>query len=163
MGIALLTLLAGFAAASADEPGESSVPRRRPSPTRATLESLAVPGLGQIRSGETVRGLLVMGLESYLITRVVIENSKANGDLERSRETTGGESTYWRQGFELHRDRRSDLLFWTAITHMYNLLDAYVAAHLAGVDEEIDRVKRMTWRVEPTVEGGGDVSLSWTF
>ena len=158
-----IVLAAALVAASAGCAGAEAPARRRPSPTRATLESLAVPGLGQIHSGDTVRGLLIFGFESYLVTRAVIEDRKSRGDLERSEETTGGESEFWRRGFELHRDRRSDLLFWTAIAHMYNLLDAYVAAHLAGVDEEIDRVQHITWRFEPTADGGGDVSLSWVF
>jgi hypothetical protein len=46
---------------------------------------------------------------------------------------------------------------------MYNLLDAYVSAHLAGVEEEMDRVQRITWHIEPALDGGGDVSLTWTF
>ncbi len=156
-------LAAVLLAASAGDAGAQAPARRRPSPTRATLESLAVPGLGQLRSGDTIRGLLILGLESYLVTRAVIENKRSRHDLERSEETTGGESVSWRSGSEFHRDRRNDLLFWTAISHMYNLLDAYVAAHLAGVDEEIDRVQRITWRIEPTADGGGDVSLSWAF
>jgi hypothetical protein len=63
----------------------------------------------------------------------------------------------------MHKERQGDLLFWTAITHMYNLLDAYVSAHLAGVEEEMDRVQRITWHIEPALDGGGDVSLTWTF
>ncbi len=162
--LAAALLAAAPLAAAAEPAGVDEAPaRRRPSPTRATLESLAFPGLGQLRSGDTVRGLLILGLESYLVTRVVIEDKRSRRDLERSEETTGDESDYWRGTSAHHRDRRNDLLFWTAISHMYNLLDAYVSAHLAGVEEEIDRVQRITWRIEPTADGGGDVSLSWAF
>jgi hypothetical protein len=162
LGPVALALLLAATPLRAEE-GEKRGPGRGPSPTSATLQSLFVPGLGQIRSREPLHGLLFLGVESYLLTRVAIENNEAGDALDRAEETTGVESAYWQRSYELHRDRRGDFLFWTAITHMLNLVDAYVAAHLNGVEEEIDRVKTVTWRFEPTVDGGGDVSLSWTF
>jgi hypothetical protein len=121
-----------------------------------------VPGLGQIRAGEPIRGALVIGLESYLIARVAVEQRRARRDDERADETEGTPADVFRLAAADHRDRRSDLLFWTAIAHMYNLIDAYVAAHLSEVDREIDDVHRLTWRMEPRA-GGGDLSVTWTF
>lgn len=149
-------------ATSAGRADAEAPPRRRVSPTRATLESLVLPGLGQVRAGDTVRGLAIFGLESYLVARVVIEDRRAREDRDRAAASSGAERLEDQAGAAMHESRRSDLLFWTAVAHMYNLLDAYVAAHLSTVDEEIDDVQRITLRVEPR-PSGGDIAVSWAF
>ncbi len=162
---AAAVLLAAVSLASIAEPaaGAAKPPRRGPSPTRATLESLFVPGLGQVRSGNPIRGAFAFGLESYLVARAVVEARRARNDEDRAvAAATDAEAFEPEQLAAGHRESRDDFLFWTAIAHMYNLLDAYVAAHLSGVDDEIDEVQRITWQLEPRA-GGGDLSVTWTF
>jgi len=55
------------------------------------------------------------------------------------------------------------MVFWGAIAHMFNMLDAYVAAHLSNVDEEIDAVRRLTFHATPSPSGGEMLALSWHF
>jgi hypothetical protein len=45
---------------------------------------------------------------------------------------------------------------------MFNMLDAYVAAHLSEIDEEMKEVERLTLRAAPAA-GGGEIVLSWSF
>ena len=160
---ALAPLAALLIAALLAGPALAVAPRRhRPSPTRATLESLVVPGLGQYRSGQPVRALFALGLESYLVGRAVLEEARARDDDERARtEATSLASANLASAAE-HRQSRDSFLFWTVMAHMYNLLDAYVSAHLADVDEEIDDVRRVTWRLEPSADGG-DLAVAWAF
>jgi len=156
-------LLAPVDAAHAAAAATAAVRHPGPSPTRATLESLVLPGLGQYHSGEPVRAALAFGLESYLVARAVVEARRAADDDDRALAAAGTSTEFVAlQSASGHRNRRDDYVFWTAIAHMYNLLDAYVAAHLSGVEDEIDDVQRITWQLEPRA-GGGDIALTWTF
>lgn len=152
-------------AACAD--GAATPPRFRISPPRATLESLALPGLGQLRSGEPVRAFAAFALESYLVTRAVIEARRANDDRDRADAAAAagdasGEALA-HLGVDLHEERRDEMIFWGAIAHMFNMLDAFVAAHLSEVDEEIESVRRLTLHATPSPSGGEMLALSWNF
>jgi hypothetical protein len=145
----------------------TTAPRYRVSPTNATLQSMVVPGLGQYHAGAPVRGAIAFALESYLVTRVLIEHDRAGDDRDRAEEAGNAGDAAAESEFatsaDLHEERRGELLFWTGIAHMFNMLDAYVAAHLSLVDEEIDTVERLTFNASPTLGGGETLTLTWSF
>jgi hypothetical protein len=146
---------------------QTTAPRYRVSPTKATLQSLVVPGLGQYRAGARVRGAIAFALESYLVTRTLIEHDRAGDDRDRQEEAMNAgdidAANQFATSAELHEERRSELLFWTGIAHMFNMLDAYVAAHLSLVDEEIDSVQRITFNASPSLGGGETLAVTWNF
>jgi hypothetical protein len=121
-----------------------------------------LPGLGQIHAGDHLRGAAVMAFEGYLIARVFVENHRANRDRDRARAAVPDEAAVYEAGADLHRQRRDDLIFWSSVAHMFNMLDAYVAAHLSEIDEEMKEVERLTLRAAPAA-GGGEIVLSWSF
>ena len=146
---------------------QPKAPRYRVSPTSATLQSLAVPGLGQYKAGARVRGAIAFALESYLVTRTLIEHDRAGDDRDREEEAQNAGDAAAASEFAasaaLHEENRSEFLFWTGIAHMFNMLDAYVAAHLSLVDEEIDSVQRLTFNASPSLGGGETLTLTWNF
>jgi len=137
------------------------------SPTRATLESLALPGLGQYHSGAPVRAFFAFAFESYLFTRAIVESRRAGDDRDRAAAAAAagdaGAEAFARLGIDLHEERRDEMVFWGAIAHMFNMLDAYVAAHLSQVNDEIDSVRRLTLHAAPSPGGGEVLALSWNF
>jgi Family of unknown function (DUF5683) len=155
------------AGAAQPAPPPTTGPRYRVSPTRATLQSMVVPGLGQYRAGARVRGAVAFALESYLVTRTLIEHDRAGDDRDRAEEAgmagdVAAESEFAASA-DLHEERRGELLFWTGIAHMFNMLDAYVAAHLSLVDDEIDSVERLTFNASPSLGGGETLTVTWSF
>jgi uncharacterized protein DUF5683 len=155
------------AGAAQPAPPVTTEPRYRVSPTSATLQSLVVPGLGQYRAGARVRGAIAFALESYLVTRVFIEHDRAGDDRDREDAANAAgdinAANEYAASANLHEERRGELLFWTGIAHMFNMLDAYVAAHLSLVDEEIDSVQRITFNASPSLGGGETLAVTWNF
>ena len=105
---------------------DSSVVLKK-SPSGAVLRSALVPGWGQWYTGHRWKAALVAGAEFFLAGAAVYEHEQV------SRSATPSEA-------DRHRDRQTSFMLWFIGTLVYSLLDAYVDAHLYGLDEELEIV-----------------------
>ena len=109
----------------------SAVPEDREvgtkSPRGAVCRSALVPGWGQWYTGHRWKAALVAGTEVFLVGAAVYEHGQV------SRSTILSEA-------DRHRDRRTTFVLWFMGTLVYSLLDAYVDAHLYGLDEGLEIV-----------------------
>jgi len=97
------------------------------SPSGAVWRSALVPGWGQWYTEHRWKAALVAGAELFLAGAVVYEHEQVY------RSATPSEA-------DRHRDRRASFVLWFIGTFVYSLLDAYVDAHLYGLDEELEFV-----------------------
>lgn len=115
-------------------PAESppvSIERR--SPTGALLRSAVLPGWGQFYNGEEVKGLILGSVEIGLAVWLVLEHLAAE-DARKDYQESGDPADQSR--YELHSQRRLDLIWYTSGAWLYGMLDAYVGAHLYAFEEE---------------------------
>jgi hypothetical protein len=114
-----------------ESPAPDSVPSTAPlpshSPTGALLRSAALPGWGQFYNEEYLKGVVLGVTGTGLLTLLLIENSAANEAREDYLES-GSPSD--EDHYELHRQNRLDLIWYTSAAWLYGMLDAYVDAHL---------------------------------
>ena len=89
-------------------------------PTGAMLRSAALPGWGQFYNDEPLKGIAFGALELGLLGWLIYENSAAE-DARLS----GDDASY-----QIHRQRRLDLIWYTSASWLLGMLDAYVDAHL---------------------------------
>ncbi len=87
------------------------------SPTGAAIRSALFPGWGQFYNQKPLKGSLLLCTESFFLTRIVLEERHA--DISTS-----------------HRRRRNTFIFWWSAIKLYAIIDAYVDAHLWGLDRE---------------------------
>lgn len=109
------------------------------SPTGALLRSAAMPGWGQFYNERPVKGLVLGALELGLLALLVDEHVRAESARDEFLESgdPGDEADY-----ETHRERRLDLIWLTAASWLYGMMDAYVDAHLFAFDHENERFGR---------------------
>ena len=51
-----------------------------------------------------------------------------------------------------HYDRRRNLLFWTLLTVVYGVIDAYVDGYLGRFDEEIEDRRELFGSIDPAAQ-----------
>ncbi len=106
--------------------------------------------------------MLVFSMQSYLFARFSIAERRAafyRNELDKPESAWG--SVHLQKKYDDFRDTRNDMVWWMAIFGLYSLIDAYVDAHMAGFDEEVAEVQRITWG--PTTGGkNGEVALALT-
>lgn len=109
------------------------------SPTGALLRSAALPGWGQFYNERPVKGIVLGALELGLLALLVDEHIRAESARDDFLESgdSGDEAEY-----ETHRERRLDLVWLTAASWLYGMMDAYVDAHLFAFDRENERFGR---------------------
>ena len=105
------------------------------SPLGAVWRSALVPGWGQWYTGHRWKAALVAGAEVFLVGGVIYEHEQVSRSVARSEA-------------DRHRDRRGTFVLWLMGTLVYSMLDAYVDAHLYGLDEGLEIV-----RLGPGLEG----------
>jgi hypothetical protein len=134
--------LFGTAAAAAERP------ELTPSALQRAMRSAVFPAWGQLTNGKSKKAVVLFGVQSYLITRVVEETRAANESqrrllaLERLGETDPASlaaERAARDSAQDHFDTRRDLLFWVLVSGFYGAIDAYVDAHLGDFDEELEK------------------------
>ncbi|NNE10289.1 MAG: hypothetical protein HKN20_17145 [Gemmatimonadetes bacterium] len=134
------------------------------SPFWSSARSLVVPGWGQLRNGSEFRGGVVFGLQTYFLLRYrVAERRGRFYDEERSAENPRWDSAYLDERVADSKDTRGDMVWWSVITLLYSVIDAYVDAHMVGFDEQIEEVERVTFSIEPNGEEGAAFVLSSHF
>lgn len=134
------------------------------SPFWSSARSLVVPGWGQLRNGSEFRGGVVFGLQTYFLLRYrVAERRGRFYDEERSAENPRWDSAYLDERVADSKDTRGDMVWWSVITLLYSVIDAYVDAHMVGFDEQIEEVERVTFSIEPNGGEGAAFVLSSHF
>ena len=101
------------------------------SPRRSVLYSTALPGLGQAENGSWVRASSFVVIGSLLVSRIFVESQRSDRYLHLSRNaTTLEESDAFYDDYSRHFDARDRLIWWAVGFWVFNMLDAYVDAHL---------------------------------
>ena len=154
----LLALSIPFSASAEQPAAGGSVA----SPFWSCVRSAVVPGWGQLHNGSSVKAIALFSMQSYLFARYSI--AERRGSFYRH-ELNNPESV-WGPGhlqnkYDDFRDTRNDMVWWMTIFGLYSLIDAYVDAHMAGFDQEVAEVQRLTWNAGPR-GGEGDLALQLT-
>ncbi len=103
-------------------------------PSTALLRSAVLPGWGQFYNDEPLKGIffgtLELGLLSWLIAEhFASEEARINNDDP---------------AYQIHRQRRLDLIWYTSAAWLFGMLDAYVDAYLYSFSTENEVFERET-------------------
>ncbi|MCD6380213.1 hypothetical protein J7M07_07205 [bacterium] len=132
----------------------------------AMLCALVFPGLGQMYNERPVKAALSMGLETWYLTHILINyrlerrEMKVRDSYDKWVENETGENyidSNWRYHnawYNEYKARKIDWLWWSSSIVVVLVFDAYVDAHLHGMDFKIESVN---------VNGGPGVSVSLDF
>jgi len=124
----------------ADEEVPEARPVKRISPKGAVLRSALYPGWGQLSNGKPYKACVVFGVEVYFVGVAVLAGRRAQDLLDRSRFVVSeSELGDLERRYEEYIDRRNAYLWWLGAAILYSMLDAYVDAGLADVEEGLDK------------------------
>lgn len=113
------------------------------SPTRALLQSLAVPGWGQASLHRSTAGAIFTAVEVTSIAMLLQSKKELNAAKSASRDSVlnvGGSGYVANPLAQVVRTRRQAVEDWTALlifTHLIAAADAFVAAHLWDVPVQV--------------------------
>jgi hypothetical protein len=113
------------------------------SPTGVAFRSLLIPGWGQATNGEWLKAGFVFVLEGAFIYGI-IQDSQALSELELTDPR-----------YRKIEDQRIAKAWWLGGIVLLSMLDAYVGAHLKGVDASIEP--------EPMEDGGVALAVRASF
>lgn len=91
-----------------DSTKAETLPIYEKSPVKAIILSTLFPGGGQIYTENYLKGIIFTSGEGLLLYFTIKEKEK---------------------------EKRNNLLWWTAVFHLFNIADAYVSAHLYKFEE----------------------------
>lgn len=112
-------------------------PEIKHSSARSVLYSAALPGLGQANNGRWAKASSFVVVGSLLVTKIFVESQKADRYLHLSRNaTTLEESDALYDDYSRHFDARDRLIWWAVGFWVFNMLDAYIDAHLFGFSRQ---------------------------
>ena len=98
------------------------------------LRSAILPGWGQFYNNEPLKGIafgtVELGLLSWLIAEHIASEEARKSNDEPS--------------YQLHSQRRLDLIWYTSAAWLFGLLDAYVDAYLFSFSTENEVFERET-------------------
>jgi hypothetical protein len=125
------------------------------------------PAWGQLTNGKPKKAAVQFSVQTYLLTRIVIETRRA-GQAERDADwlrSTGEEGLEGEIGLaesraEDHYKRRRDLFFWWILAAFYGAMDAYVDAHLGDFEKELEDGRTLFSSIDPV---GSSVELGIRF
>lgn len=104
----------------------------KPSPTRAVISSIFIPGGGQFYTGRTTRGILVATIEGFLLSSTIYNHFKYLHYRDKFQTTGDIQDSIRYRGFY---DMRNNLLWWDAMVIAISGIDAYVGAKMYGYYE----------------------------
>jgi len=157
----MLTAFAGpgTARAQSEEPAPPAA-EASPGPSAANraARSALFPAWGQLTNGSTAKTAALFALETYLASSIIVESRKG-AYKEQLADAAPDEATeLMYDGLaDAHYDRRRNLIFWSLLTVLYGVADAYVDAHLGDFDREIEEGGELFGkidRVDQTIELG---------
>ena len=153
---------AEVAGAQAEEPAppaaEAAEELSGPSAGNRAARSALFPAWGQLTNGRTAKAAALFALETYLASSIIVE-SRRGAAKERLADAAPDEATeLMYDGLaDAHYDRRRNLIFWSLLTVLYGVADAYVDANLGDFDREIKEGGELFGkidRVDRTIELG---------
>jgi hypothetical protein len=141
-------------AAAARPAGAADEPPLRPGALNRALRSAVMPAWGQVTNGKEKKACILLGVQTYLWTRLVMETRKGRESERRVRqlEAEGASSSAVaaaEASAENHYDTRRDMVFWVILSSFYGALDAYVDAHLGDFDRELEEGRELFAGVSP--------------
>ena len=113
---------------------EVSIPIIRRNPTGALLRSAVLPGWGQFYNDQPLKGVVYGAVEIGLLAWLISEHIAA----EDARITEDD------QAYQIHRQRRLDLIWYTSAAWLFGMLDAYVDAYLYSFERENTEFEKET-------------------
>jgi len=134
-------------------------------PTLALFKSLIVPGLGQIGNRQYIKAVVVIGLESWLITSAVRHGSDAS-DLHKQFIASNdiAERNLLYDQYLDSKDQRNKYTWFAVIVTFVSMFDAYSDAHLSGFPKENkSQESALDFDIKPTVDAGVYASISFSF
>ncbi len=146
----LLVLLVMVVAASSRPAGvraQAAAPRdtaaaaagdtlRMVSPTGAMLRSALLPGWGQLYTGHPIKAVVAVGSAGWVLSSL-LDSGRQVRDLvdQRDGATDPAVREQLASEIETWRNRRRTWIYWTAVTWLFWVTDAFVDAHLYHFDE----------------------------
>jgi len=106
----------------------------RKNPSTALLRSAVLPGWGQFYNEKPLKGILFGTVELGLLSWLIAEHL-ASEDARRNNDDPA---------YELHSQRRLDLIWYTSAAWLFGMLDAYVDAYLFSFSSENEEFERET-------------------
>lgn len=118
----------------------------------AMLCALIFPGLGQMYNERPVKAALAMGLETWYLTTILLNyrqekrEKKIRDSYDKWIESDTGDnyiSSSWRYHnawYNEYKARKIDWLWWSSGILVILIFDAYVDAHLHGMDFKVESV-----------------------
>ncbi|MBN1620750.1 hypothetical protein JW890_08500 [candidate division WOR-3 bacterium] len=106
-----------------------------PSPARAVLSSVLIPGGGQFYTGRTARGIVIGTVQGFLLSSTLYNHYKYKHYLSEFEKTGDIQDSLRYRGFY---DMRNNLLWWDALVISISAIDAYVGAKMYAYYEHIE-------------------------
>jgi hypothetical protein len=100
----------------------------------AVLLSFLLPGGGQVYTANWWKAVLIAPAEVTLGCFSIREHLSASDYLSQFNLRHVQSDS---EGYVLHRDRRTALLWWTGAIAAFSMADAYVSAQMYGIDREM--------------------------
>jgi hypothetical protein len=145
-----MALAAATLGLAANEPIHAAEESIVPSPANRAARSAVFPAWGQLTNGRTVKTAALFALETYLVTGIIQESRQAAADQRASEAALDPAAEEVYAGLaDAHYDRRRNLFFWSILTVLYGVIDAYVDAHLIDFDEEIEDRRELFGGIDP--------------
>jgi len=130
--------------------------KRRKNSRIAMLCALLFPGLGQIYNEKPYKAALVMSVETFYLSNILL--NYRNAEREASlRDLSVPGTRDWRDHDAMtvyYKERMIDWVWWSAGAMLVIILDAYVDAHLHDMNFEVEG---------QAIEGGGGISVGFAF
>jgi TM2 domain-containing membrane protein YozV len=157
--VCLLTMPSPGVRATEGAPRSGTVTARQDTsriitPSGALLRSAIVPGWGQIYTGHTVKGVVMMVADAAIIGLAIHADTRVK-DLAAIRGRNGAEE----DALEMWRKRRQNRIVLAVGLILYSMADAFVDAHLLDFEDDD---ARFGMEVEPPPVGGTTPGLRLT-
>jgi hypothetical protein len=120
-----------------------------PSAGNRAARSALFPAWGQLTNGRNAKAAALFALETYLASSIIVESRKG-AHKERLADEAPDEATeLMYDGLaDAHYDRRRNLIFWSLLTVLYGVADAYVDANLGDFDREVKEGGELFGRID---------------
>ena len=130
--------------------------QKRKSPTTAMVASLVLPGLGQLYNEREFWALVAMGIETYLIRTIIVEQRETN--RLRAAVNATPDDPYLRALFVIHRDDRIQATWLLGLAMLLSGVQSFVDAHLYDFDDT-----PLPLQIGPMPNGGAAAGLRLRF
>lgn len=132
-------------------------------PTVALFKSLLVPGLGQIGNKRYLKGAIVIGLDSWFVSRAIHHGQQASEARRKWQAASLSENKLGLYtDFNDKRSTRNKFIWFAGIVTFLSIFDAYVDAHLSGAPED-NRNNAFEVTIAPEPDGGAILAVRLSF